>query len=141
MSDPKIEPWMVAAAERLTEAEALSALASYRREVSIGLIADIIARHAPDPASVPIGPGDVVQVVEIVPAYASGWHSAFEIGDTLFVSMNLFDAGDLIIVDSVVGNGVICEGHTESPIPIDVLTRIGRAVYWPDGTMVEGGGE
>ena len=56
MSDPKIEPWMVAAAERLTEAEALSALASYRREVSIGLIADIIARHAPDPASVPIGP-------------------------------------------------------------------------------------
>lgn len=126
MSDPKIEPWMVAAAERLTEAEALSALASYRREVSIGLIADIIARHAPDPASVPIGPGDVVQ---------------FKVGYTPrgYASMNLFDAGDLIIVDSVVGNGVICEGHTESPIPIDVLTRIGRAVYWPDGTKAEEG--
>lgn len=129
MSDPKIEPWMVAAAERLTEAEALSALASYRREVSIGLIADIIARHAPDPASVPIGPGDVVQVVEIVPAYASGWHSAFEIGDTLFVS-------------SVEGeNALIAKGYGTVRVPLAHVIRIGRAAYWPYWTKVEGGGE
>ena len=115
MPDPKIEPWMTAAAERLTEAEALSALASYRREVSIGLIAEIIARHAPDPASVPIGPGDVVQVVS--ETHARSW---------LGIVREKYDNGKWFAV------GYGCADTHE-------LARIGKAKYWPDGSKVEEG--
>jgi len=134
MSDPKIEPWMVAAVKEVIEAEDEGHLfRTIRNEMeategrragtdrdatqrTYEALAAIIARHAPDPASVPIGPGDVVQVVQIVPAYASGWHSAFEIGDTLFVC-GVEDA-----------NALIAKGYGTVRVPFTHLARIGRAL-------------
>jgi hypothetical protein len=108
MPEPKIEPWMTAAAE---EIEALSDVL-YGAE---SMMAAIIARHAPDPASVPIGPGDVVQVVS--EAHARSW---------LGIVREKYDNGKWFVV------GYGCADTHE-------LTRIGRAKYWPDGSKVEEG--
>jgi len=94
--------------------------------------ADIIARHAPaEPTA--IGPGDVVQfkVAYTPPGYALQFdeHST------------MFNAAEVVIVDAVQMGGAVVEGLDHDPIPFDVLTRIGRAEYWPDGSLVKGGGE
>ena len=118
MPDPKIEPWMTAAAE---EIEALSdALCGAE-----SMMAALIARHAPDPASVPIGPGDVVQVVERIPYQLVGGYPDFDVSELLYVREV---EGENIIVYRM---------HMSVSIPRAYVTRIGRAVYWPDGTKVE----
>jgi hypothetical protein len=133
MSDPKIEPWMVAAAKEVIEAEGDGHLfRTIRNEMeategrragtdrdatqrTYEALAAIIARHAPDPASVPIGPGDVVQVVS--ETAARSW---------LGIVREKYDNGKWFVI------GYGCADAHE-------LARIGKAEYWPDGSKVEEG--
>lgn len=95
-------------------------------------LAEIIAKHAPAQDQA-IGPGDVVQfkVGYTPPAYI----------DSFVLDCMMFDRGEVIVVEAVESDGLIFEGLTESPIPFEHVTRIGRAKYWPDGSLVEGGGK
>lgn len=66
MSDPKIEPWMREAAKELYGVDKWKSFhhffnqdgvsSSQAQQKVVDGFATIIARHAPDPASVPIGP-------------------------------------------------------------------------------------
>ena len=93
-------------------------------------LAEIIAKHAPAQDQA-IGPGDVVQfkVAYTPPGYALQFdeHST------------MFNAAEVVIVHAVQMGGAVVEGLDHDPIPFDVLTRIGRAKYWPDGSLVGGG--
>ena len=120
MNDPKIEPWMTAAAKELYEVDKWKsyhhfvwdgARPSEAEQKVVDGFAEIIARYAPDPASVPIGPGDVVQT---------------PVGDTYIV------AG--LRPDNHVN---VWFNRTLVHVSTEHLTRIGRAEYWPDGTKVE----
>lgn len=121
MSDPKVQSWMFRAAQdvlaedwdkRLKEiCEERGGGPEFNVRAMIFEAASIIARHAPDPASVPIGPGDVVQT----------------------------QRGDIYIVNGLNERGGAHVGVNffGTTLPLTYLTRIGRAVYWPDGTKVE----
>lgn len=132
MPDPKIEPWMVAAAKEVIEAEGDGHLfRSIRNEMeategrragtdrdatqrTYEALAAIIARHAPGPASVPIGPGDVVQFHNNI----MGWCTC--------------------TVTGITKDGRLQVNYSNSwTYPAESATRIGRAVYWPDGSKVE----
>jgi len=113
MSDQRPE-WITRAAE---EIEPNDSPVEFERELGcerIERIADIIARHAPaEPTA--IGPGDVVQT----------------------------ERGDLYIVNGLnkYGGAHVGQNFGGTTLPLTYLARIGRAKYWPDGSLVEGGGE
>lgn len=73
--------------------------------------------------------GDLVQmkVGYTPPAYVG----QFEGGDMLF------DFGEVMIVESVESDGVVVEGLESSPIPFAHVVRVGRAVVWPNGSLVD----
>jgi hypothetical protein len=125
MSEAKIEPWMVAAGMTIS-----SAYVKYQ-QLPLYDITEIIARHAPDPASVPIGPGDVVQVVE-------DYMPPGSYPKLMFRKDYCFVVSDIGAED---GKSWASYSPVGCRIPINVLTRIGRAVYWPDGSKVEEGGK
>lgn len=78
-------------------------------------LADIIARHCPEPASLPIRRGDVVQ-----DANPAGNHDTMIVLENYGKSMEVWVMGGCVRTINSFG-----------------LVRIGRAAYYPDGTKVE----
>lgn len=145
-----IEPWMREAAEHIHKLRMGSLEVQFKmglgathpnlsnteqsqmaQQLTIDAIARVLATHAPDSATVPIGPGDVVQFkVAYTPP---GYILQFDEHSTMF------NSAEVVIVDAVQMGGAVVEGLDHDPIPFDLLTRIGRAVCWPDGSKVEEG--
>jgi len=149
MPDPKIEPWMVAAAEHIHKLRMGSLEVQFKmglgathpnlsnteqsqmaQQLTIDAIARVLATHAPDPASVPIGPGDVVQFKVDTPLHPF---------DCFAKGFMKFKSGETCTVQTVESRHFIAAGFDDSPIPLTHVTRIGRAVCWPDGSKVEEG--
>jgi hypothetical protein len=135
MSDAKIEPWMTAAAEHIHKLRMGSLEVQFKmglgathpnlsnteqnqlaQQLTIDAIARVLATHAPAQDQA-IGPGDVVQF--------NNCHSVM--GCCTYIVTGVTPVGRFEL--NYVGS-----------YPGDLLVRIGRAQYWPDGSPVEGGG-
>lgn len=79
-------------------------------------MAELIARHCPDPASQPIRRGDVVQVDP------AAWEG--RVRPRLWIVLDIDEHG-------------FAKTGGSPDVPLSRCIRVGRAAYYPDGTKVE----
>lgn len=151
MSDAKIEPWITAAAEHIHKLRMGSLEVQFKmglgathpdlsnteqsqlaQQLTVDAIARVLATHAPAQDQA-IGPGDVVQVE--TPYTPERHKSGYMVGNYMFSKAEYLTVGSVFKDSFMLHPWEQCD----DPIPLSHVVRIGRAKYWPDGSVVEGG--